>query len=169
MTDDVDAAAEWFATHTVAGVEGLMVKGGAHSYRGGERVWVKVKHRRTIDVVCAAVIGTRAAPLQVVAGLPLDGELHIVGRTGPLSPAFRRALAPWLVPPAGVHPWPTQVPGRPGHWGSDREVVDLTLVEPIVIEVSADAAWTGSSFRHALRFVRARPDAEVAAVLAPED
>lgn len=39
-----------------------MVKGRAHPYRGGERVWVKVKHRRTLDVVCAAVIGTRTGP-----------------------------------------------------------------------------------------------------------
>lgn len=94
VTDDVNTAAEWFETYTIAGVEGLMVKGGAHPYRDGERVWVKVKHRRTVDVVCAAVIGTRTAPQQVVAGLPLDGELQIVGRTGPLSPAVRRALKP---------------------------------------------------------------------------
>ncbi len=171
VTDDVDAAAEWFEAYAVAGVEGLVVKGGAHPYRGGERVWVKVKHRRTLDVVCGAVIGSRSAPQQVVAGLSIDGELRIVGRTGPLTAAARRALAPWLVAPAGAHPWPEQVsPGALGQWGAGRSSgpVTLTLVEPIVVEVSADVAWSGHSFRHSLRFLRARPDAEVTAVRAPE-
>jgi hypothetical protein len=42
---------------------------------------LKVKHRETVDVVCGAVIGTRTAPQEVLAGLAIDGELRIVGRT----------------------------------------------------------------------------------------
>jgi hypothetical protein len=132
---------------------------------------VKVKHRRTLDVVCAAVIGSLSAPQQVVAGLPIDDELRIVGRTGPLSAAARRALAAWLVPPTGEHLWPDQVSlGALGQWGAGRSSgpVTLTRVEPIVVEVSADVAWSGRNFRHSLRLVRARPDAEVAAVRPPE-
>ena len=37
-------------------------------------------------------------------------------------------------------------------------VVDLTLVEPVVVEVSADVGWDGQSFPHLLRFVRLRLD-----------
>ena len=50
---------------------------------------------------------------------------------------------------------------------SGRDTVDLTLVEPIVVEISADVAMTGHSFRHAVRFVRARPELPVDEVAAP--
>ena len=40
----------------------------------------------------------------------------------------------------------------------DKEPVVLTLVEPVTVEVSADTAWSGSSFRHPLRVLRARPE-----------
>lgn len=168
VTSDVDEAREWFETYVVAGVEGLVVKGAGQTYRGGQRDWLKVKHRSTLDVVCAAVIGPRSAPQQVIAGLPIDGELRIVGRSTPLSSVIRRALATHVRPPAGTHPWPEQVsPGAFGRFGNDRGPVDLTLVEPLVVEVSADVAWSGRSFRHPLRVTRVRPDVEVAGVTVP--
>ncbi|MFC8796919.1 hypothetical protein ACFT2C_04255 [Promicromonospora sp. NPDC057138] len=79
----------------------------------------------------------------------------------PFLPSFAyTALAPWLRPPAREHPWPAQVPRAAlSRFNAARgEVVDLTLVEPIVVEVSADVGWDGQSFRHLLRFVRARPE-----------
>ena len=167
-TNDVDEAREWFETYVVAGVEGLVVKGADQPYRGGQRDWLKVKHRSTVDVVCAAVIGPLTAPEQVVAGLPIDGQLRIVGRTGPLSPVARRALAGMLRAPVGEHPWPAVVPaGAFGRFGRERGPVKLTRVEPVVVEVSADAAWSGSSYRHLLRFVRVRPDLPVDEVSPP--
>jgi hypothetical protein len=36
--------------------------------------------------------------------------------------------------------------------------VRLTLVEPLVVEVSADVAWSGRAFRHPVRLVRVRPE-----------
>src|SRR5690606_28104844 len=86
VTDDVDEAREWFWTYTALGVEGLTVTGGAPPCRGGERTWIKVKHRSTVEVVCAAVTGTLSQPQEIVAGLPVDGDLWIVGRTTPLTP-----------------------------------------------------------------------------------
>ncbi|WP_258723233.1 hypothetical protein [Cellulomonas sp. NS3] len=44
-----------------------------------------MKRHRELDVICAAVIGPITRPTVVVAGLPLDGELKVVGRTVPLS------------------------------------------------------------------------------------
>jgi hypothetical protein len=121
---------------------------------------LKVKRRATLDVVCAAVIGSLAQPQQVVAGLPIEGKLRIVGRTTPLTPGARRALAPHLRPARGEHPWPERVsPAVFGRFNVDRSTsVALTLVEPIVVEVSADAACSGRSFRHPLRLVRLRPE-----------
>lgn len=170
VTGDYSVATEWFEAYAAAGMEGLVVKGGSQLYPAGRRSWLKVKRRTTLDVVCGAVIGTRTAPQQVVAGLPLDGGLRVVGRTGPLPPPARRALTPWLVPPAGEHPWPSRVASSAlSRFNTARsDVVDLTLVEPIVVEVSADAAWDGRSFRHLLRLVRPRPDTEVSSVTPPE-
>ena len=44
----------------------------------------------------------------------------------------------------------------------------LTLVEPVAVEVSADTAWSGSSFRHPLRVLRARPELSPADIILPE-
>ncbi|MGN7253275.1 hypothetical protein [Arthrobacter sp. SAFR-014] len=43
----------------------------------------------------------------------------------------------------------------------------LTPVEPVVVEVSADVAWSGQSFRHPLRFRRVRPELDPGAVGLP--
>ena len=45
---------------------------------------VKVKNRDALDVVAAAVIGPPAPPTVVVAALPLDEALRMVGRFVPL-------------------------------------------------------------------------------------
>lgn len=42
----------------------------------------------------------------------------------------------------------------------DREPNRLTRVEPLVVEVSADVAWSGHSFHHPLRLLRARARAQ---------
>jgi len=121
VTDDVDEAREWFEAYAAVGVEGLVVKGGAESYRGGERSWLKVKHRSTVDVVCAAVTGTLSQPQEIVAGLPIDGDLRIVGRTTPLTPGARRRLVPLLRRPVGEHPWPARIsPGTFGRFNARR-------------------------------------------------
>lgn len=152
-----------------AGIEGLVVKGGTQRYRAGARDWLKVKHRESLEVVCAAVIGPVKAPTVVVAGLPLDGELRIIGRTVPLGKLEERAVAAAAVPAAGPHPWPKAVTSATVNgFGGSREPVTLTLVEPFVVEVSADAAWSGRSFRHPLRLVRVRPDVEPGDVVMPE-
>lgn len=59
------------------------------------RSMLKVKRRRELDVVCAAIIGPITAPTVVVAGLPVDGELKIVGRTVPLRTLTVKALVPF--------------------------------------------------------------------------
>lgn len=158
-TDDAGVAAAWFRDLAAAGIEGLVAKGAAQPYRPGRRDWLKIKHRSVIDVVCAAVIGPVSAPEAAVAGLPIDGELRIVGRTTPLRGIARRDLGRQITPASGQHPWPTVVPASAVHgFGTGREPVTLTLIEPVAMEVSADVAWSGRSFRHALRFVRVRPE-----------
>lgn len=72
---------------------------------------LKLKHRETVEIICGAFIGPITEPREVVAGLVLDGELRIVGRSTPLKTAAARELARWLQPPRGAHPWPATVKG----------------------------------------------------------
>jgi ATP-dependent DNA ligase len=158
-TSDRDEAQEWFDSMPATGIEGLVIKGAGQTYEGGQRIWLKAKRRDNLDVVCAAVIGRRDRPSQVVAGLPIEGRLWIVGRSSQLTATASKALAAHLHIPRADHPWPEEVSqGTLDRFSKEKGPVRLTLVEPIVIEVAADTAWSGRSFRHPLRYLRARPE-----------
>ncbi|MET4143880.1 ATP-dependent DNA ligase [Arthrobacter sp. UYCo732] len=167
-TTDPVLAATWFEEMPVTGIEGLVIKGGAQSYEGGVRQWLKVKHRDQIDAVCAAVIGRRDRPSAVVIGLPINGRLWIAGRSSPLSAPNAKALAAHLHIPRENHPWPEVItPGILDRFTKDKDPIRLTRVEPIVVEVSADVAWSGHSFRHPVRYLRVRPELDPGAVELP--
>lgn len=51
--------------------------------------------------------------------------------------------------------------------GCESGTVRLTLVEPLVVEVSADVAWSGQAFRHLVRLTRVRPELSPAEVSLP--
>ncbi|MGY1916962.1 ATP-dependent DNA ligase [Blastococcus sp. SYSU DS0973] len=162
ITADPAQARQWFDDFRPAGVEGLVVKGAATRYAPGRREWLKVKSWETTEVLAGGVIGSLERPGQLVAGRYRDGELVVVGRTSPLSPAQSAELAAVLRPAGEDHPWPERI--GTGRFGGGRLSVPLTRVEPAaVVEVSADAALQAGVFRHPLRFVRVRPD------LRPED
>ncbi|MCF6509303.1 ATP-dependent DNA ligase [Blastococcus sp. MG754426] len=162
VTADPAEARRWFDDFRPAGVEGLVVKGAASRYAPGRREWLKVKSWETTEVLAGGVIGDLDRPGQLVAGRYRDGELVVVGRSSPLSPAQSAELAAVLRPAGPDHPWPERI--GTGRFGGGRLAVPLTRVEPTaVVEVSADAALQAGVFRHPLRFVRVRPD------LRPED
>ncbi|MFP3460078.1 ATP-dependent DNA ligase [Arthrobacter globiformis] len=168
-TTDLDVAAQWFEDLPPTGIEGLVIKDLNEPYTPGARSWLKLKHRETLDIICGAVIGPIRQPGEVVAGLILDGKLRIVGRSTPLKARDSRELARWLHPPVGDHPWPARVKGTAlDRFNRDKEPVALTLVDPVVVEVSADTAWSGSSFRHPLRLLRVRPELSPADVALPD-
>lgn len=155
VTNDPQIAADWFEQYPAVGIEGLVCKGAGEPYRGGVRAWVKVKHRDSVDVICGAVTGTLTQPGHLIVGLTHDGALHVAGTTTALSSQQAAALRDVLTPPRGTHPWSARI-----HAGafSDRHERDITRVEPFVIEISADTAWTGTTFRHPVRYLRIRPD-----------
>jgi ATP-dependent DNA ligase len=154
-THDEAEAAEWFAQLPESGIEGLVVKGAAQPYRGNRRDWVKVKHRDTVDVIAGAVTGTLAHPRELIIGLPGDdGGLRIVGHSTALSAEAADALKGVIAAPADTHPWPTT--REANRWR--HEASELTLIEPFVIEISADTARDDGVFRHPVRFVRTRPE-----------
>ncbi|WP_252614375.1 hypothetical protein [Pseudarthrobacter raffinosi] len=78
-------------------------------------------------------------------------------------------MAAYLHVPRSGHPWPEELaPGILDRFTREKEPVHLTLVEPLVIEVAADAAWSGRAFRHPLRYLRARPELAPGEVELPE-
>lgn len=169
VTTDRELAEEWFRDLPSTGVEGLVVKGSTQPYEAG-RIWLKVKHRDVLDVVCAGVTGPMGRPSTVVVGLPLCGRLWMVGRSSVLSAAMSRNLGRYLRRPVGNHPWPEEIPATLlDRFSKDEEPVRLTLVEPIVVEVSADVAWSGRAFRHSVRLLRVRPELHPDDVSSPFD
>lgn len=168
-TTDLDTARKWFEQLPATGVEGLMVKGLSQLYVPGTRSWLKIKHRDNTDVVCAAVIGSITQPQAIIAGLPIDGRLRIVGRSTALAASTARELARYLTPAQLHHPWPEEINETElNRFSKDKGPVQLTLVEPLVVEVSSDTAWSGNAYRHPLRFVRARPELDPDDVHVPE-
>lgn len=159
VTHDPELAKRWMEDLAASGIEGLMIKSSMQRYESGKRAWLKYKTRTSVDVVCAAVIGPINRPQEMVAGLPVGGKLRIVGKSSPLTANASRALARWLRPVERGHPWPTTVKGtKLDRFNGDASPVTLTLVDPVVVEVEADTAWSGQSFRHALKFERVRPE-----------
>lgn len=168
VTTDRELALQWFRDLPSTGVEGLILKRTDQPYSSA-RIWSKVKHHDALDVVVAAVTGPRNRPTTAVAGLPMNGRLWIVGRSTVLSAEASRNLGRHLHPPVGSHPWPEEIsPALLDRFSKDKEPVHLTLVEPLVVEVSADVAWSGRAFRHPLRLLRARPELDPADVLFPD-
>lgn len=166
QTSEASVAQEWFDSYKVkyVGLEGLVIKGRAEPYRPGRRGWLKLRVRQSADAVAAAVLGTVDEPDRLVLGRYDDaGELRLVGGTTPLSPEQVKQVKPSLRRAPPGHPWPGSVAsGRIGIYGSGK--LDLTLVEPFVVEVSADNAVDGGRWRNMARFVRVRHDVEPAAV-----
>lgn len=168
-TQDRAQALTWFEELHHAGLEGLVVKGAGQSYQGGVRQWIKVKRRQSLDVVCAAVIGPIERPQYVVAGLPVEGRLRIVGRSTVLPAKGSQELAAYLRRPKGAHPWPEIITETTlNRFSKDDGSVTLTLVEPLVVEISADVAWTGNAFRHSFRYLRPRPELSAINVPLPD-
>lgn len=169
VTDNFDKATAWFEAMPASGIEGLVVKGNSQEYTGGERIWLKVKHRDTLDVVCAAVTGSMDRPTTIIAGLPINGKLWIVGRSTTLKATASKSLGRLLSPPVAGHPWPAEVRSAAiDRFNSTEPTTQLTLVDPVVVEVSADTAFSGRAFRHPLRFLRARPELPIEDVVVPE-
>lgn len=170
VTDQLQQAREWFDDLAAAGIEGIVAKAAAGPYTGGGRDWIKVKRRETLDVVLGAVIGPITRPEAVVVGRYDEaGQLRVEGRSAPLQSHVARQLGAQLREAAPGHPWPTMLaPGAlGGRFTGARDPIALTLVEPVVVEVSADVATAAGAFRHLVRFVRLRLELDPRAIVQP--
>lgn len=156
-TQDSALAAEWFRTFEGAGLDGVVAKKLDGVYLPNKREMVKVKHARTADCV---LIGYR--PHKSVDGVGslllglYDGDTMVmVGGASAFTEARRKELLAELQPLRVGDDVVAE--GEPTRWrsGTDRSWVPLRPER--VLEVAYDQ-MEGARFRHAVKFVRWRPD-----------
>jgi ATP-dependent DNA ligase len=93
-TTDVALARAWYDTLQPHGIEGLVVKTGSSTYRGGARQWKKVRHAETVDATVVGYTGPAARPRHLAVRLP-DGRTALSLRlTAPLAAQVALHLAP---------------------------------------------------------------------------
>jgi ATP-dependent DNA ligase len=172
VTDDATVAADWFSRFEGAGLDGVIAKPQALTYRSGERAMFKIKHHRTADCVVGGFrwhksgSGVGSLLLGLYDG---DGVLHHVGVTASFTAARRRELVDELEAYRWVegdeHPWlgwhdatpAGRVPGGQSRWTGTRDLSWEVLRPELVCEVRYDQLQ-GDRFRHATSFARWRPD-----------
>ena len=156
QTDDEQVARDWFATLTAGGIEGLMIKDASGTYptRPGQRVWFKCKARTTLDMLAIGFTGDVKGPTSLMLAFPGqvddDGTPVTAGSTTVLTRVTAKSVAPLLRPTGEQFE-------RVFRWGA-AEPATVTVIEPLVVEVSADASADTGALRHSARLVRVRAD-----------
>ncbi len=161
QTDDHEEAERWFERLERIGLDGVVAKRADLRYVPGERVMVKVKHRRTAECV---VGGYRLAKSgdgvgSLLLGVHDDaGILHYIGHTSSFTAGERRELLERLRPLEGGHSFAEgRTPGGPSRWSGGRDPSWVPLEPKLACEVAYDHLQ-GDRFRHATTFLRWRPD-----------
>ena len=162
QTDEVDAAKRWFHEFEPAGCDGIIAKKPTLEYQHGKRAMIKIKHRRTIDVVVGGFRehkdGGKIGSL--LLGLyNKEGEFHFIGHCSgfpdvdrvEIYQRFKELQADESFDEAA------RAPGGPSRWSAGKDNSWVPVKPGVVIEVSYDQL-EGDRFRHASRFHRWRPD-----------
>lgn len=161
ITSDPTEAARWFREFEGAGLDGIIAKPLAGSYEQNRRSLTKVKHKRTAEAV---VIGYRLARDGDGVGSLLlgmydtDENLVRVGGIVAFPAAQRRTLVTELAPLV-LDDIPTGLESPRSRFSSDRDAEFVPLAPERVVEVAFDQL-EGNRFRHAVSFLRWRPDRE---------
>jgi len=162
LTRDRDVAARWLAEFEGAGLDGVVAKALREPYAPNKRTMLKVKHHRTADVV---LLGYRVHKSGSGVGSLLvglygdDGTLRNVGGASAFSDARRRALVEELAPlvERGDDGAPLTGETERSRFSGAKDVSFVRLRPELVAEVAYDQ-MEGLRFRHAVQFVRWRPD-----------
>ncbi|MGV9798187.1 ATP-dependent DNA ligase [Mycobacterium sp. NPDC003449] len=165
-TEDPELGAQWLKTFEGAGLDGVIAKRLDGPYLPGKREMVKVKHHRDADCVA---IGYRIHKSGEGVGSILlglyreDGELQMVGGAASFSVKDRTKLLADLEP---LREGDEVREGDPSRWNSAADKRWIPLRPEKVCEVAYDQmegnTIHGRRFRHAVKFLRWRPDREPA-------
>ncbi|RMB59005.1 ATP-dependent DNA ligase [Tessaracoccus antarcticus] len=158
-TRDSGLAGDWFTRFEGAGLDGVVSKAVDGVYEQGRRSMLKIKHKRTAEAV---VVGYRIAKGGDGVGSLLlgmydaDGELARVGGIVGFPLEMRRQLVSELAPLviADIEPALTSTRSR---FSAEKDASYVPLEPSLVVEVAFDQL-EGHRFRHAVSFVRWRPD-----------
>jgi ATP-dependent DNA ligase len=163
-TVDVETAHRWFDEFESAGCDGIVAKALDGAYVSGKRAMIKLKHRRTVDVVVGGFRehkdGGKIGSL--LLGLyDRRGELAFVGHCSGFPDSDRAELFIQFSELATDDSFGEGVraPGGESRWSAGKEMDWTPVVPGVVVEVSYDQL-EGDRFRHATRFHRWRPDKE---------
>src|SRR5690554_2564957 len=162
VTTDVELAQRWLVEFEGAGLDGVVAKPLARPYSPGKRVMLKVKHRRTADVV---LLGYRVHKSGRGVGSLLlglydeEGVLRNVGGASAFSDRKRLELVDELEPLVTRNDAGEAVTGETerSRFSSGKDVSFVKLEPSRVAEVRYDQ-MEGSRFRHTVQFERWRPD-----------
>ncbi|WKG03190.1 ATP-dependent DNA ligase [Mycolicibacterium sp. HK-90] len=165
-TTDPVLGAEWLETFEGAGLDGVIAKKLDGAYLPGKREMVKVKHHRDADCVA---IGYRIHKSgegigSILLGLYRDdGELQMVGGAASFTAKDRLKLLADLEP---LREGDEVREGDPSRWNSAADKRWIPVRPERVCEVAYDQmegnTVHGRRFRHAVKFLRWRPDREPA-------
>ncbi len=162
QTTSEDVAKAWFDEYEAAGCDGIIAKRADLAYQHGKRAMIKIKHRRTIDVVVGGFRehkdGGKIGSL--LLGLYNDkGDFHFIGHCSGFPNADRVEIYDRFMELRSEESFneAARAPGGPSRWSAGKDN-QWTPVKPgVVVEVSYDQL-EGDRFRHATRFHRWRPD-----------
>lgn len=160
-TGDHEEAVDWFTRFEGAGLDGVVAKPLAQPYQPGKRAMLKIKHKRTAEAVVYGYrvhkSGTGVGSL--LLGMYVDDTLIPVGGIVGLTTAMRAALIDELDPLVERHEDGSVVTaeGERSRFSGSRDVSLVPLQPDLVVEVSYDQL-EGHRFRHAVSFLRWRPD-----------
>ncbi|GAB7067807.1 ATP-dependent DNA ligase [Mycolicibacterium hodleri] len=160
-TEDPELGTQWLTTFEGAGLDGVIAKRLDGRYLAGKREMVKVKHKRDADCVA---IGYRVHKSGEGVGSILlglyreDGELQMIGGAASFTVKDRIKLLAELEPLRDGD----ARDGDPSRWNSAADKRWIPVRPEKVAEVAYDQMeGNGQSdrrFRHAVKFVRWRPD-----------
>ncbi len=163
-TEDPALGAQWLEEFEGAGLDGVIAKRLDGPYLPGKREMVKVKHHRDADCVA---IGYRIHKSgegigSILLGLYReDGELQMVGGAASFTAKARLSLLADLDP---LREGDQVNDGEPSRWNSAADKRWIPVRPDRVCEVAYDQmegnSQHGRRFRHAVKFLRWRPDRE---------
>ena len=162
QTDREDVAKKWFDEFESAGCDGIIAKRPELAYEHGKRAMIKIKHRRTIDVVVGGFREHKDGGMigSLLLGLYNDnGDFHFIGHCSGFPDSDRVEIYERFMELRADDSFDeaARAPGGPSRWSAGKDS-SWTPVQPgVVVEVSYDQL-EGDRFRHASRFHRWRPD-----------
>ncbi len=164
VTDDPGLARTWFEDFEGAGLDGVVAKPLEGTYEQGKRTMLKIKHKRTAEAV---VVGYRVHKSgQGVGSLLLGlvdegGRIVNVGGIAAFTAARRLELVDELEPYVLREEDGSVVAAETdrSRFSSSKDVSYVPLRPERVVEVAFDQLEK-SRFRHAVTFLRWRPDRE---------